>query len=113
MVAQELREFEEARRNYQLALQIKIEFNDRYSQASTYSQLGLLAEILEEYEEAGKNHLQDLTISAEYRDERRLQFALGNLARIYTQTQDETLLTTAANLLGTTPDDLRQIFTTQ
>jgi Tfp pilus assembly protein PilF len=29
-VAQELREFEEARRNYQQALQIKIEFGDRY-----------------------------------------------------------------------------------
>jgi tetratricopeptide (TPR) repeat protein len=43
-VAQELREFEEARRNYQQALEINIEFGDRYSQASTYFCLGSLAE---------------------------------------------------------------------
>jgi Flp pilus assembly protein TadD len=31
MVAQELREFEQARNDYQQALQIFIEFDDRYS----------------------------------------------------------------------------------
>ncbi|MEG3438506.1 CHAT domain-containing protein, partial [Pannus brasiliensis CCIBt3594] len=40
-VAQELREFEEARENYRQALAIKVEFGDRYSQASTYHQLGI------------------------------------------------------------------------
>ncbi|BAY22818.1 hypothetical protein NIES2100_25820 [Calothrix sp. NIES-2100] len=43
-VAQNLREFEEARRNYQQALAIKIEYGDRYNQALTYHALGLLAE---------------------------------------------------------------------
>jgi tetratricopeptide (TPR) repeat protein len=64
-VAQGLREFDQARNDYQQALQIDIEFDDRYSQASTYSQLGLLAETLDEPEEAIANHLQDLTISME------------------------------------------------
>jgi tetratricopeptide (TPR) repeat protein len=42
IVAQELREYEQARAHYQQALDIKIEFNDRYSQADrTYHQLGI------------------------------------------------------------------------
>lgn len=36
MVAQEKREFDKVRRHYQLALQIKIEYGDRYSYTSTY-----------------------------------------------------------------------------
>ena len=35
MVAEELREYEQARSHYQQALDIKIEYNDRYSQART------------------------------------------------------------------------------
>jgi hypothetical protein len=34
-IAQELREYEEARKNYQQALATYFEFGDRYSQAST------------------------------------------------------------------------------
>ncbi|KAM3105389.1 CHAT domain-containing protein, partial [Phormidesmis sp. 146-33] len=43
IVAQELREYEQAHNDYQQALQIYVEFNDRYSQASTYNQLGIVA----------------------------------------------------------------------
>jgi Flp pilus assembly protein TadD len=35
--AQELREFEQARKDYQQALQIQIEFGDHYSQALGYA----------------------------------------------------------------------------
>jgi tetratricopeptide (TPR) repeat protein len=112
-VAEELREFEEARRNYQQALQIKIEFNDRHSQASTYYQLAKIDEATGELEQARENYLQDLRITLEFNDEHGLGISLRNLARFYNATQDETLLTAAANLLGTTPDDLRQMFTTQ
>ncbi|TAF52208.1 MAG: CHAT domain-containing protein, partial [Oscillatoriales cyanobacterium] len=66
IVAQELREYEEARRNYQQALQIKIEFNDRYSQASTYHQLGIVAQKLRDYEEARRNYQQALQIFIEF-----------------------------------------------
>jgi hypothetical protein len=40
MVAQEQRRFTEAEDNYRRALEIKLEFNDRHSTASTYHQLG-------------------------------------------------------------------------
>jgi len=55
-VAQELREFAEARRNYRQALDIKIEFGDRYSQADTYHQLGYVAQELREFAEARRNY---------------------------------------------------------
>ena len=65
-VAQGLREYEEARRNYQLALDIKVEFGARYEQASTYHQLGRVAEDLREYEEARGNYQQALDIYVEF-----------------------------------------------
>jgi len=67
-VAEELREYEEARRNYQLALAIKVEFGDRYQQASTYHQLGRVAEELREYEEARRNYQLALAIYVEFGD---------------------------------------------
>jgi hypothetical protein len=39
MVAQELREWEQAKVYYQQALDIFIAFSDRFNQASTYGQL--------------------------------------------------------------------------
>ncbi len=67
-VAQDLREFEEARRNYQQALQIKIDFGDRYSCASTYHQLGWVAQDLREFEEARRNYQQALQIKIDFGD---------------------------------------------
>ena len=67
-VAQDLREYEEARRNYQLALAIFVEFGDRYRQASTYHQLGIVAEELREYEEARRNYQLALAIFVEFGD---------------------------------------------
>jgi tetratricopeptide (TPR) repeat protein len=64
-----LREFEQARVHYQQALDIFIEFGDRYSQASNYYQLGLLAEAQEDYAEARANLQKALEIWAEYKDE--------------------------------------------
>jgi tetratricopeptide (TPR) repeat protein len=64
-----LREYEQARSHYQQALQIKIEFNDRYSQASTYGQLGLLSKAEGNLTEA-RNYLQQaLEIFVEFGDE--------------------------------------------
>ncbi|MEI2580313.1 tetratricopeptide repeat protein [Scytonema sp. PRP1] len=68
IVAQDLREFEEARRNYQQALQIKIEFGDRYLSASTYHELGRVAQELREFEEARRNYQQALQIYIEFGD---------------------------------------------
>jgi tetratricopeptide (TPR) repeat protein len=62
-VAQEQRQWATAERYYQQALQLKIEFNDRYSQSSTYHQLGTLAEAQEKWHEAINYFCKDLEIS--------------------------------------------------
>ena len=67
-VAQDLREFEEARRNYQQALLISLEFGDRYGSAKTYHQLGMVAQDLREFEEARRNYQLALLISLEFGD---------------------------------------------
>ena len=68
MVAQALREYEQARAHFQQALDIKVEFGDRYSQASTYHQLGRVAQALREYEQARAHFQQALDIFVEYGD---------------------------------------------
>jgi tetratricopeptide (TPR) repeat protein len=68
LLAQELREFEEARQNYKQALAIKIQYDFRQKQAITYHQLGVLAQDLREFEEARQNYQQALTIFVEFKD---------------------------------------------
>ncbi|MBE9207096.1 tetratricopeptide repeat protein [Nostoc sp. LEGE 06077] len=109
-VAQKLREFEQARRNYQQALDIKIEYGDRYGCASTYFQFGKLAEELGEVEEAKANYLQAVQITAEFNDDYRLEFSLGNLARFYQVTKDESLLAAVSEILGVSVEEVRQSF---
>jgi tetratricopeptide (TPR) repeat protein len=100
-VAQELREWEEARRNYQQALAIWVEYSDRYNQASTYHNLGMIAEELREWEEAKANYLQALQIWTEFNDEYSVgTFSLPQLAHFYQTTHDESILTATASFLG-------------
>jgi tetratricopeptide (TPR) repeat protein len=67
-VAEELREFGEARQNYQQALAISIELGDHYYQAITYHQLGNVAQNLREFGEARQNYQQALAIKIEFGD---------------------------------------------
>jgi tetratricopeptide (TPR) repeat protein len=108
-VAQELREYEEARRNYQLALAIKVEFGDRYGQASTYHNLGNVAEELGELAEAKTNFLQACQIWAQFNDKYNLQtFSIPSFARCYKTTKDESLLEAIAEVSGVSVEEVRQ-----
>jgi tetratricopeptide (TPR) repeat protein len=80
-VAQEQRQWPAAERYYKEALQIKIDFNDRYEQAGTLGQLGLLAEAQEDWEQAIAYILQAASIFAGYEDP-QLAIALRALARL-------------------------------
>jgi tetratricopeptide (TPR) repeat protein len=114
ILSEDMDEPEEAQDNYQKALEIFTEFNDLHSQATTYCALGNVAMSRKNWSESQANHLKALKIWIDFSDEYRVKtYSLSNIQRLYQQTQDETLLIAAANLLGTTPDDLRQIFTTQ
>ncbi len=67
-VAQELREWEQARSYYQQAIEIFIEYGDRYEQAGTLHQLGIVAQELREWEQARSYYQQAIEIFIEYGD---------------------------------------------
>lgn len=104
-----MQEYEDARNNYKQALQI-FEFNDRYSQTSTYYQLGTVAEATGELEEAKANYLLDLQITAEFNDEHGLEISLRNLARFYQTTQDPDLIHTVAQVCNATVEQVQDYF---
>jgi tetratricopeptide (TPR) repeat protein len=65
-VAQEMREYAQARDFFQQALSIFIEFSDRYSQARTYHNLGRVAQEMREYTQARDFYQQALSIKIEF-----------------------------------------------
>jgi tetratricopeptide (TPR) repeat protein len=67
-VAEALREWEQAQQYYQQALDIKIQFNDIYSQAGTYHHLGRVAAALREWEQAQQYYQQALDIYIQFDD---------------------------------------------
>ena len=67
-VAQDLREYQQARDYYQQALSLYIEFGDRYEQANTLHQLGMVAQDLREYQQARDYYQQALSLYIEFGD---------------------------------------------
>ncbi|MEO1684154.1 MAG: tetratricopeptide repeat protein, partial [Cyanobacteria bacterium J06631_12] len=62
--------------------------NDRYSQASTYHQLGSVAEELREYEQARSHYQQALDIKIEYNDRYSQASTYGQLG-LLAETQED------------------------
>ena len=81
MVAHVQQQWAAAERSYQEALQIKIEFNDRYSQALTLHQLGRVAEDQRQWDQAVAYVLPAAAIWASYNDH-QLGLALRTLVRL-------------------------------
>ncbi len=113
VVAQDLGDYVEAQHCYQQALEIFIESSDHHGQANTFNQLGLLSQATESFAESLGYFLQALQIFAQFEDTHHAQVVFRNIGRLYQQTQDPNLLTTAAEILGCTPDDLATAFTQQ
>jgi tetratricopeptide (TPR) repeat protein len=65
-VAQEQRQWAQAERYYQQALEIQIEFNARYEQAATYHQLGSVAQEQRQWAQAERYYQQALEIKIEF-----------------------------------------------
>ena len=85
---------------YQHTLQIYIEFNDRYEQAHTYNNLGLLAQDQQQWKQARNYLLQALEIYAEYKDEYSVRRTLRNIARLWRESSDANILAMVAERLG-------------
>ncbi|MEM8723021.1 MAG: tetratricopeptide repeat protein [Cyanobacteria bacterium P01_G01_bin.39] len=82
IVAQQLREYPQAQNYYQQALEIKIEYGDRFSQASTLHHLGIVAQELREYPQAQDYYQQALEINIEYGDRFSQALTLHQLGRV-------------------------------
>ena len=124
IVAQELREYHQARDYYQQALEINIEFGDRYSCARTYHQLGIVAQELREYDQARDYYQQALEIYIEFGDRYNCAGTYGQLGllaqaeenyaearttlqtalEIFVEYQDEYMATVAREILEGLPE---------
>ena len=81
-VAQELRQYQQAQDYYQQALEIKIEYGDRFSQADTLHNLGVVAEESRQYQQAQKYYQQALDIWIEYGDKYSQARTYGQLGML-------------------------------
>ena len=68
ILAQQQRQWPQAERYYQEALTIKVELDDRFSQASTHHQLGMVARGQRQWREAERHYQQALAIFVEFND---------------------------------------------
>ncbi len=68
IVAQEQRQWAQAEQTYRQALDIYIEFNDRYYQANVYHQLGMVAQGQRQWAQAEQYYRQALDIYIEFND---------------------------------------------
>jgi len=105
-VAQEQRKFEQAEQYYQQALQINIEFNDRYEQARTYRQLGILEREQQQWTQAREYLLRALEIYVTYQDQERIGQTLYSLARLWQSSQDTDLPAAIAIMLGASREEI-------
>lgn len=109
-MTQEQCQWAQAEQAYQQAIALKIEFNDRYNQASTYGQLGLLAEAQAQWPQAQQYLLQALQIFVEFQDEYSVGMTIRNLARLYYASGDADLPAAAAKILGASPAEVAELF---
>jgi tetratricopeptide (TPR) repeat protein len=109
IVAQKQRQWEQAEKYYNRALEIFIEFNDRYSQAKTYHALGALVQEQKQWEQARAYALTALEIYAEYGDKHNLGIVLRALARIWKESNDDTLPAAIAKVLGISAADAEEL----
>jgi tetratricopeptide (TPR) repeat protein len=68
IVAQQQRQLEQAEAYFQKALQIKIDFNDRFEQASTLHNLGIVAQEQRQWEQAEAYYKNTLQIYIDFND---------------------------------------------
>jgi tetratricopeptide (TPR) repeat protein len=108
-VAQEQRQWAQAEQYYQQALRIFVEYNDRYSQASIYGQLGLLAQEQGQWMQACDYLLQALEIFVAYEDNYTASGTLRNLARLWRESGDTGVSGRVAEKLGVSGGEAEEL----
>ena len=88
IVFQNLRDFAEAKNNYQKALEIFVELNDRHSQASMYHQLGNVFFELRDFANAKKSYQKALKIYVEFDDRYEQALTYHQLGYVFHELRD-------------------------
>ena len=109
MVGQGQRKWKQAEEYYQKALEIFIEFEDRYSQAGTYGQLGQLAQEQGLWDVARAKLLKSLQIFVEFGDENRCKIALSSLDLLWQATTDRQVPAAVSQILGITQEEAEEL----
>ena len=109
MAAQEQRQWRQAEQYYQQALAIYGEFNDRYSQAPIYHQLGTVAQEQRQWGQARNFFLKTLEIKSASDDTDGLAITLRNLARLWQASEDTDLPQAMTSLLHVTPEEVKTL----
>ena len=76
------KQYDRARQIYLQELQAEQAMDDRYAQALTYHQLGIVAEELREFDDARNNYLQALQINIEFNDRYAQASTYHHLGRV-------------------------------
>jgi tetratricopeptide (TPR) repeat protein len=104
-VAQHQRQWAQAEQYYQQALQIYIEYNDRYQQAGTYHQLGQVAKEQQQWQQARDYFLRSLEFVITFDDPYHQGMVLRGLARLWRASNDASLPAAVANVLGASVEE--------
>jgi len=107
-VAEEQRQWPAAEQYYQKALAIYIEFKEKYSQAGTYHQLGIVAQ--EQWQQAQEYLLKALNLFAEFNDSHNVDITVRNLARLHQATNDDALTAAVAKVLEISVEEVLKMF---
>src|SRR5262249_15203799 len=94
---------------YRQALQIKIEVGDRYWQASTYHQLGVVAREQRRWGGGRGGFLTALGVFAEAKDGHNLGIGLSRLARVWGEARDLPVVSAIAAILGAETGEIEEL----
>jgi len=108
-VAEGQQRWAQAEDYYQKALAIEIEFDDRYNQAGTYHQLGMLAEEQRRWGQALDYYLKALPVFVEFNDEFSSDVVLRSLARLWQAGQDPKLPAVVGAVLKMPVEQVREL----
>ena len=86
-----------------------IEYNDRYAQAKTYGQLGLLAQEQQQWSQARDYLLHALEIFIAYKDDHYIGITVSNLADIWKASGDASLPAAVATTLGASVEETEKL----
>jgi tetratricopeptide (TPR) repeat protein len=108
-VALEQRRWAEAEGYYKQALAIYVEFNARYEQASTYHNLGGVAQEQGRWAEAEQYYRKNLEIFKEFQDWHGVGITIGSIARLWRESGAATVPAMVAAVLAVPRAEAEQL----